>query len=121
MKQLLLVLALLLIACSPSRPDYNLNFESMSSKLFIVGSDGKDIDPLNGEMLELNDAIIGLGAIGLPPGVHHVGYSCPPTGGDTTVLVDVLPRVTATFEIGKSYELRCVNGWPTISARPSHQ
>lgn len=53
----------------------------------------------------------------LHPGRHRIHFACPGDWEWQNIL-HFVPWVDATFKAGKSYELRCENGYPKILELP---
>ena len=110
------VLASGLAACASAPQQYNLDFKTLSARLYVVDSSGAPIRPFNGELLEVHGVEFTSDAISLPPGKQRIGYLCPTPPGSLE-MTDYMPSVQFDFEIGKSYELRCENGAPVVRPR----
>ena len=110
------VLACGFVGCASVSQQYNLDFKTLSARLYVIDSSGAPIRPFNGELLEVHGVEFTSDAISLPPGKQRIGYLCPtPPGG--LEMTDYMPSVQFDFEIGKSYELRCENGAPVVRSR----
>jgi hypothetical protein len=120
----LAVVALVVAGCASRAPSFNLAFESTSATLYVEGAEGAPVSPLGGLGLTIDDGVrVGPHAIGLVPGRHHLGgVHCPPPDeiavDGNGALSYVVPShgwpLTHDFEVGKSYLLRCDDGYPEI-------
>jgi len=107
-----LLAASLLAGCASNGAQYNVDFASLSSRLYVEGPDGLPVKPLGGNVVGILGINIGRDAIGIVPGTHWVRTSCPP---DPDSIVGTHGQsVEYTFEVGKAYVLRCKEGYPVI-------
>lgn len=116
--------ALLAVGCATSAPSHNIEFASLSSRLYVQGDDGRIVSPFGGKVIGVADMdfVLAADAIGIPPGHHWIRGNCPPPAVIATNGSGELPYIESThgfnlgheFEIGRSYLLRCVDGHPEI-------
>lgn len=104
--------SLLLVGCAAAGSTHNVDFASLSSRLFVEAPDGSLVQPLGGQIVGIAGINIGSESISIAPGTQWVRTSCPPdpdgiqgTHGQS---------VQHEFVIGKAYVLRCRNGYPEI-------
>jgi hypothetical protein len=111
------IAALFFTSCATTADlgDLPLMWESMHATLHVFSPDGKEIEPFQGELIELTGYSFSSGGVGILPGKKHVRYSCPPK--DDIVVHDSIPTIEFTFKAGKHYELRCANGAPVVTER----
>ena len=112
----LLILSVATAGCVTNPAHYNIDYASLSSRLYVEGPDGTPIEPLGGRLVDVGGIGIGGGAIRLVPGRHWVRTVCPPGSGGIQ-WTHGQPAIHHHFEIGKAYVLRCKNGYPSITSR----
>lgn len=107
-----LLAASLLAGCAPGAARCNVDFASLSSRLYVEDPDGLPVKPIGGKIVGILGINIGSDAIGIVPGTHWVRTSCPP-GPDAIAGIHG-QSVEHEFEVGKAYILRCRKGYPVI-------
>jgi hypothetical protein len=109
-------IAVVLAACgcrtTGDMGDWALQWERDSSRLRILGEDGKPIR-ISDTYLAIPGYILLYGEIHLHPGRHRISYACPGEW-DWQDITHYTPSVEHTFEKGETYELYCVEGYPRI-------
>ena len=103
---------ILIAGCASTIPTHNVDFASLSSRLFVEAPDGSLVQPLGGQIVGIAGINIGSDSIGIPPGTHWVRTSCPPDPDGIQSFHG--QSVQHEFEIGKAYVLRCRGGYPEI-------
>ena len=114
----LLLLILLLCSCSTyklGQGDHWLQWEANGATLYVYGSDGQ-LAAYGEELLNLPGYYFADGGVRFHPGKRSIGFYCKPLEGQLE-LMDSLPHVVYNFEAGKSYELRCKDGYPVVTQR----
>jgi hypothetical protein len=111
------VLAVVLLgACASDGFRYNIDYESLSSRLYVEGSDGEVVEPLSGHLVDIDGLGIGPDAIRIVPGTYWIRTQCPPAPSGVQ-WTHGPPSIEHTFEIGKAYILSCEDGYPVIRLR----
>ena len=103
---------ILIAGCASTDPTHNVDFASLSSRLFVEAPDGSLVQPLGGQIVGIAGINIGSDSISIPPGTHWVRTSCPPDPDG--IQGSHGQSVQHEFEIGKAYVLRCRGGYPEI-------
>jgi hypothetical protein len=106
------VATLLLVGCAAAGATHNVDFASLSSRLFVEAPDGSLVKPLGGQVVGIAGINIGSESIGIAPGTHWVRTSCP--AGSDGIQATHGQSVQHEFVIGKAYVLRCRDGYPEI-------
>ena len=113
MSRISIAISTVLIAgCASTAPKHNVDFASLSSRLFVEAPDGSLVQPLGGQVVGIAGINIGSESISIPPGAHWVRTSCPPNPDG--IQGSHGQSVQYAFEIGKAYVLRCRGGYPEI-------
>lgn len=112
LRVILLLVASLVAGCASHWSQFNADFPSLSSQLYIEGPGGSPVEPLGGNIVGILGVNIGTDAIGIVPGTHWVRTSCPP--GPNSIQGTHGQSVEHEFEAGKAYILRCQDGKPVI-------
>jgi hypothetical protein len=117
MIRLLLICSLLTVAgCASDASRYNIDYETLSSRLYVEDNEGNLVQPLAGQLVDIDGLGIGPRAIRLVPGKHWIRTQCP-AGPDGVQWTHGPPTIQHDFEIGKAYVLRCEDGYPVIRLR----
>src|SRR6056297_910286 len=116
MKWILVFASMFLAAgCVSDRERYNIDYESLSSRLYVENPSGENIQPLSGQIVDVarvGQAIhsegVGIGpeAIRLAPGEYWIRTNCPP-GPSGIQVSHGPPTIKHEFEVGEAYLLRC--------------
>jgi hypothetical protein len=107
-----LLAASILAGCASGGSQYNVDFRSLSSRLYVEGQDGAPVPPLGGKIVGILGVNIGSEAISIVPGTHWVRTSCQP--GPDSIVSTHGQSVEHEFVVGKAYILRCKAGYPVI-------
>jgi len=99
--------------CASDSSRYNIDYESLSSSLYVENSDGQLVEPLGGKLVDIDDVGIGRRAIRLVPGKHWIRTVCP-MGPDGVQWTHGQPTIEQDFRVGQAYVLRCKDGYPVI-------
>ena len=111
-----LITCVLLGGCASGVSRYNINYESLSSLLYVEAPDGGTVRPLSGGLVDIGGIGIGPDAIRVVPGTYWVKTQCPPAP-DGVQWTHGPPSIEHEFEVGKAYVLRCEDGYPVIQLR----
>lgn len=108
----LLLAVILLVGCASGGSQYNVDFRSLSSRLYVEGPDGSPVAPLGGNIVGILGINIGSEAISIVPGTHWIRTSCPP--GPDSIEGTHGQSAEHEFAVGMAYILRCRDGYPVI-------
>ena len=115
---LVAVLSIGLASCCSVNPTYDISFLENASRLYIEDGDGDFAIPTGRAVFGMDNQIyVGKGYLLIQPGKHAITHACANLPAGIYGMSGAQSAVY-TFEPGKDYVVRCMDGFVTIASKP---